>query len=141
MRTLIMLVLVLLSFSVLDAAPVDSASMATVEALFAAFNAHDTEAMLKLVTDDVVWFTVAGDSMAKDLAGKEELGKWLTGYFRSLPTVVSTMEDAIANGPFVSMRERVRWQGKNGEKTQASIGVYEVVEGKIKRVWYYPSVK
>ncbi len=139
MRILVVLVFVF-SFPML-AAPTDSASMATVEALFVAFNAHDTEAMQKLVADDVVWFTVAGDSMAKDVAGKEALGKWLTGYFRSLPTVASTIEDVVANGPFVSLRERVRWQGKNGEKTQASIAVYEVEEGKIKRVWYYSSVK
>ncbi len=31
-----------------------------------------------------------------------------------------------------------RWQGKNGERTQSALAVYEVEEGRVRRVWYYP---
>lgn len=142
---------VLLSFTVLLAfwrsqlsaqSATDSSSRAVIEAHVAAFNAHDVDRMMRLVTDDVAWCSIAGDSMSTDVRGSGDLRAWLIGYFRSYPTVHSTLEDIMPLGSFVAIRERARWQSKSGvEKNQASIGVYEVRDGKIARVWYYPAVR
>ena len=45
------------------------------------------------------------------------------------------------SGSFVAIREHVRWQTETGEKSQAALAVYEVRDGKIRRVWYYPAEK
>jgi hypothetical protein len=35
----------------------------------------------------------------------------------------------------------VLWTGKSGRRSQAALGVYEVRDGLVKRVWYYPAVE
>jgi hypothetical protein len=51
-----------------------------------------------------------------------------------------TIEQSIVQAPFVSAWERDRWKGKNGvERSQAQLVVYQVEDGKIQRVWRYPS--
>jgi len=39
----------------------------------------------------------------------------------------------------VSVRERVRWQGKSGERTQSALAVHELQDGRIRRVGYFPA--
>lgn len=62
----------------------------------------------------------------------------MTSYFRSLPDVRSTIEASFENGPWVTVRERVHWTGASGPRTQASIAVYEIRDGRVRRVWYFP---
>jgi len=51
------------------------------------------------------------------------------------------METASVLGPWVSVRERARWSTSTGMRSQASMSVYEVREGVLRRVWYYPEVR
>jgi len=39
------------------------------------------------------------------------------------------------------MRERALWQSKKGERSQISIGGYEIQNGCIRRAWYFPAQK
>ena len=40
----------------------------------------------------------------------------------------------------VSVRERASWKSKSGEdRSQNAFAIYEVADGLIRRVWYYPS--
>lgn len=108
-----------------------------VERFLEAFNRHDVEAMLSLAHADVQWLTVADDKISVDTAGQAALRDSMKSYFASLPTVRSTFESALVAGPYVTVVERARWQGKSGERTQAALAVYEVREGKVRRVWYF----
>lgn len=109
-----------------------------VERFLEAFNRHDVEAMLALAHPDVQWLSVDGDKISVETAGQAALRDSMKGYFASLPTVRSTFESTLVAGPYVTVVERARWQGKSGERTQAALAVYEVREGKVRRVWYYP---
>ncbi len=40
----------------------------------------------------------------------------------------------------VSAVETAHWQSKGQERSQASLSVYEIIDGKVRRVWYYPVV-
>ena len=113
-------------------------SSATVRAYIRAYNAHDIPALLSFLDSDFVWLNVAGDSVAVEVRGKEAVESGLHDYFRALPTARSEAETMSALGPWVTIRERAHWQGKNGPRSQAAISVYEVREGLIRRVWYYP---
>ena len=115
-------------------------SKQVVERFLEAFNRHDVEAMLALAHPDVQWLTVAGDKISVDTAGQAALRDSMKSYFASLPTARSTFESTMVAGPFVTVLERARWQGKSGERTQAALAVYEVQEGKVRRVWYYQPV-
>jgi hypothetical protein len=105
-----------------------------------AFNSHDVEAMLALAHPEVQWLSVKDDKISVETSGHAALRDSMKGYFASLPTVRSTFESTLVAGPYVTVVERARWQGKSGERTQAALAVYEVFEGKVRRVWYYPTI-
>ena len=105
----------------------------------AAFNRHDVVGMMALVGKNVRWFSVLKDSVALEADGKEALRKSMEDYFGSIPSARSAIEDAITRGSFVAVRERAFWQGKSGEQSQASLAIYEVRDGLIQSVWYFPA--
>jgi hypothetical protein len=124
------------------AAPATSPEIATVRAQVAAFNQHDPDAVAALLSPTVKWFSLDGDKLGVDGDGREAIRTWLTGYFKNLPDVKSDMLDVSQLGPFVSYRERASWTAKDGTKrSQQALATYEVRDGLIVRVWYFPVVK
>ena len=107
----------------------------------AAYNRHDVPAMLELVDTGFVWLNLVGDSVQVETRGRDALKSGLESYFRSIPTAQSTMETISSLGPWVSVRERAHWRTESGARSQAALSVYEVREGRLRRVWYYPAVR
>ena len=124
-----------------QAAAADSASSGVVRAYFAAYNRHDIDAVAQLLTPDFVWLSLAGDSVTVEVRGSDAVRTGLVDYFRRLPSATSDLEVISALGPWVSVRERARWVGANGPRSQAALSVYEVRAGLLRRVWYYPEVR
>jgi len=120
---------------------VDSSSVTILRAYVEAYNRHDVDKLMTMIADDFAYFSVAGDSMQCDIRGSAPLREWLTGYFRSLPTLRAVIENIFPCGAFLAMRERAIWQSKKGERSQVSIGVYEIQNGRIRRAWYFPAQK
>ena len=134
------LLLVFVSLLTAPAALGQSAEEEVVRALEEAFNNHDADAMAALVDEDIAWFSIAGDSVLVEVRGREALRSGMEGYFASVPSVRSEVEEVVTTGAFVAFRERVFWEGADGERTRAALGVYEVRDGLIVRAWYYPAV-
>lgn len=122
-------------------AAADSTSLSVVRSYFAAYNSHDVDAVLRHVAADFVWLNLAGDSVTVELRGADAVRSGLVDYFHRLPTARSDIEAITALGPWVSVRERARWVGANGPRSQAALSVYEVRGGLLRRVWYYPEVR
>ncbi len=122
------------------AAP-DTTSLATVRAYFAAYNAHDVDGVIRLLTADFTWLSLSGDSLSVEVRGASAVRSSLVQYFQDFPSAMSEIESAAALGPWVTVRERARWTGTAGPRSQAAISVYEVRAGLLRRVWYYPAVK
>jgi hypothetical protein len=109
-----------------------------VERFVAGFNRHNLGLMIAETDPDVVWLTVADAQIVPDAKGQAALQEWMARFLSVYPTVRRTVEQSIAQGPFVSTWERWRWKGKNGaDLTQAGLTVYEVRKGKIRNVWRY----
>lgn len=107
-----------------------------------AYNRHEPDAVAALLAPNVKWFSLDGDKLSVDGDGREALHKWLTGYFKSLPDTRSDFLSLEQNGPFLSARERASWTAKDGKpRSQQSHSVYEIRDGLIARVWYFPSVR
>lgn len=117
-----------------------SAQEQKVRAFIDAFNTHEPSQMIKLCAEDIKWGYVSQDS--HDLAGqgKEQLATEMEAYFQSTPDVRAKAENIIVTGNTVAVIERVYWKpsGKDQEKTQSSIAVYQLSENLIQSVWYYP---
>lgn len=113
---------------------------APVARLVDAFDRHDVDALVAAAHPDIEWWIVDGSSVALETKGADALRASLTSYFANTPSVRSQVEDVVVNGAFVSFRERVRWKKKDGtEATGASIAVYEVEGGLVRRAWYFAS--
>ena len=116
-----------------------SSPEAVVRANFEAFNRQDIDALVGTVSEDFIWYNIENDKMLIEASGRESLPMGLQDYLKALPTARSVAETMTASGPYVSVRERASWTTRTGEKkSQVAITVYEVRNGLIKRVWYYP---
>lgn len=105
-----------------------------------AFNRHDVTAMAEGVAPDFVWFSVAEDELTVEIRGRSAFAEGMRSYFESLPSVRSELEESLSSGSFVTIRERAHWTDGSGvERSQRALGVYEVRDGMIQRVWYYPA--
>ncbi len=123
------------------AAAADTTPAAVVQAYIRAYNAHDVEATVAFLASDFVWLSIAGDSVAVEARGTDAIRAGLREYFRATPTSRSTLVALSALGPWVTAHERAEWVSASGPRAQASVSVYEVRGGLLRRVWYYPVVR
>lgn len=121
--------------------PEPSGPAKVVDAHMAAFNRRDVAAMSEHVSDDIVLLRLAKDEALVETRGRTALEEQMRSYFRSVGSVESVAEEIMVVGPFVAVRERVTWDSEEGPETARSLGVYEVRDGSIRRVWYFPAVE
>ena len=110
-----------------------------VQKLVEAFNAQDVDAMAAQVTEDIEWLSIRGAAISVEAKGKQALREGMASYFESLPTVRSVIESPQISGKYVILRERVHWDQGGSQKSQSSLAIYEIEEGLIARVWYFPA--
>lgn len=116
-------------------------NVSVVNDLMTAFNNHDASAMRELWTDDVVWLEVSANEITIVTSSAEQLYSETVNYFKTYPSVRSSLENIAVNGNYVSAIERPVWEQDGERKSQASVVVYEVNDGKVRRFWYYPPQK
>ena len=113
----------------------------TVQNYINAFSAQDVDAMLEMVTDDVQWLTIDGETITKQTNSKQELRKAMVDYFSSCSTCRSRLANAFSTNSKVSAVEIVSYQTRNGLKEDKSVSLYEFSGSLIKRVYYFPVEK
>jgi hypothetical protein len=123
-----------------QAAPAPAEPLTVVQHFVEGFNRHDLGAMIAQTAPEVQWLNVAGDRIVPDAAGQTAFRDWMAKFLGVYKTTRKTIEQSMVHAPFVSVLERDRWKGKDGgERTQAQLVIYQVEDGKIQRVWRYPS--
>lgn len=110
-----------------------------VERYLAAYNDHDVAAVLELAHPDIQWLSIKGDRVRVETEGAEALGKALRDYFDAVPSARSTIDSKMVSENRVSVRERAHWESEAGPKSQAALSVYEIDDGLVRRVWYFPA--
>jgi len=104
----------------------------------AAFNEHDVEAMVSMVSDDMMYMFVNDGAIAVETKGKEAFRKAMVAYYKQIPSARSETEAIMVAGDFVTVRERAHWRSAKGPRHQMSLAVYQIKDERIHRVWYYP---
>ncbi|WP_404344022.1 nuclear transport factor 2 family protein [Pseudoalteromonas mariniglutinosa] len=117
---------------------VEEAQEKIVHSYVAAFNAHDVEAMLKMVTDDIQWLSIDGEKITKETNNKEELRNGMVGYFKSCGSCKSRIAHIFATGSRVSALEVASYETSKGVQEQQSVSLYEFSGALIRRVYYFP---
>jgi ketosteroid isomerase-like protein len=104
-----------------------------------AFNRHDVEGMLALTDPNIEWLNVQGNRVTPETVGRSALRAAMSSYFQKSPSTRSVIEDLMAAGTHVTVRERAEWIAAGKTKAQRALAVYDVQDGLIRRVWYYPA--
>ena len=108
-------------------------TVAVVDRQHDAYNRHDVEAFLATYADSVAVQTL-GDTVV--VTGKARLRESTRSWFAGAPDARTEVVERMVLGPFVVDRQRVSG-GSEGTPLEA-IGIYEVREGLIRRVWSIP---
>lgn len=107
-----------------------------------AFNARDFDAMERVEHPNIEWLTVKDSEITVDVSGRDTLTEVVRDYTESNPTVTGDLRDWSVNGNYVSVTETARWTAEDGlQKTQSALTVYQLEDGLIRRVWYYPAIR
>src|ERR1700752_1076095 len=91
----------------------------------AAFNAQDATAMAALVTSDVQWLAVRGQTVTIETRSKEELLRSMLAYFKTCPPCRSRLAQVIVARTRVSVLEVATWTTSAGKKETQGFVVYE----------------
>ena len=116
-----------------------SGNKETVENFVEAFNRHDIDAMLELTTDDLRWISVTNEQLSIEASNQGELREAMASYFATTPSARAEIRSITESGPFVHTVEEALWSSHGVEKNQCSMAVYEILEGNVHNVWYFPA--
>ena len=106
-----------------------------------AFNRHEPDAVAALLAPNVKWMTVDIDKLTVEGQGRDAVRDWLAGYFKAQPDVRSEFVSLDQTGILIAVRERVSWTAAGGRRVQESHAIYEIRNGLVTHVWYFPAVR
>jgi ketosteroid isomerase-like protein len=105
----------------------ETATMETIARFNAAFNRHDVEAVMALMTDDCVF---EGTDPAPDgtrYAGAAAVRAYWERFFLSTPRAIFTTEDQFATGD----RAVVCWRFDWGDGHVRGVDIFRIRDGKV----------
>jgi hypothetical protein len=110
-----------------------------VESFLEGYNRREVSDMLRLVHPGIEWLSLSDSTIAVESVGARQLEEVLSRYFASVPSARSSVEGILAAGKFVTVWERAHWESPLGPRTHTALSVYELENGLIRRIWYYPA--
>jgi len=110
-----------------------------VERYLAAYNDHDVGAMLELMDPEIQWLSIDGARISVESEGAGALAEAMREYFEAMPSTRSSIGSMMVSGNRVSVRERAHWESSGQPRSQVALSVYEIADGRIVRVWYFPA--
>ena len=111
---------------------------AVVQGYEAAFNAHSPEQVGRWLHEELSWLAIDGDQVRVEARGRAAMLQWLHVYFAQLPDVRAQIETFHGDGRYVAVHECLSWRHEGQARQQCAHGTYEIDNGLIRRVWYWP---
>lgn len=102
---------------------------AVVQRQLNAYNAHHIDAFLDTYSDDIEIYNFPDELLMK---GKEKMRERYSSFFETVPNLYCDLANRIVKGNTVIDHEKIR----AGERRFEAIAVYEVANGKIKKVTF-----
>jgi len=97
-----------------------------------AFNQHDVEGMMKLMSDDCVFENTAPAPDGTVYTGKDAVTQFWQGFFRESPRAHIEIEEIFGLGNHCIMRWRYDWVDESGTKGHVrGVDIFKVREGLI----------
>jgi hypothetical protein len=108
-----------------------------IESYLKATNDRDLLMLTAYVTPDFEWVSLVGGERIVEVQSREALAATLREYFVRYPTSTLRNESLQVVDGFVVVSERSEWQASDGKGERTSLGVYELFDGRIRRVTYF----
>jgi limonene-1,2-epoxide hydrolase len=118
-------------------APSTSTPLSVVENYLASLNRRDLLALTAYTTVDVEWYSVVEGERIQEVAGRDALAKSLTQFFDKYAAARWRVESSETVGGRVAVRERSEWSEGGRAQSRTTLGVYELSDGRIRRITYF----
>ena len=102
-------------------------TLATIERFNDAFNRHDVDAVLALMTDDVIFENTSPGPDGERHEGQAAVGEFWRRFFADSPRAHFTGEDIFAAGDRCTVRWRYDW----GDGHVRGVDIFRVRDGKV----------
>jgi ketosteroid isomerase-like protein len=114
-----------------------SSTVAAVDTFNEAFNRHDVDAVMAVMTDDCVFESTAPPEGTRHVGQAAVRAAW-EEFFRATPTARFDAEDVIATGDRCVVQWRFTWQDDDGtEGCVRGVDVIRVRDGKVAEKFAY----
>lgn len=110
---------------------------AVVERYLQAINRRDLVSLAAFATPDVEWISLANGERIVEVSGREALRQAYEEYFKQNMFAHWRIERALVNDRYVAVVERSEWGEGATRESRISMGVYEIVDGRIRRITYF----
>ena len=104
-----------------------------------AYNQKDTQTMLKYAHADIEWIYTDGSDTFVQTSGTQALVNAMNEYWQGLPSARSEVIWLQESHARVAVHEKALWTVDGVNKSQSALSVYSFLDGKIRRVWYFPA--
>ncbi len=112
--------------------PTTAATLDTVERFNAAFNQHDVDGVMALMTDDVVFENTTPPPDGERYEGQAAVRAFWERFFASSPQAHFETEDIFAGGDRCTVRWRYTWVDQEGKPGHVrGVDVFRVRDGKV----------
>ena len=114
-------------------------SLSVVEQYLAALNRRDLQMLTAYVTPDVEWYSVVDGKRIQEVSGRAELAQMLARYFEQHQRTHWAIEQSNITGTenILGVTERSEWSNSEGRGSRTSLSVYELHDGRIRRMTYF----
>jgi len=116
---------------------VQASQRAVVESYLAALNRRDVLALTAYVEPAFEWYSIVNGERVAEVASREELAAMLTRYFEANKTTRWNIEAVSPVGGYLAVDERSEWSEDGRTQSRNTLGVYELHDGRIRRVTYF----
>jgi limonene-1,2-epoxide hydrolase len=117
----------------------DVSQLAVIENYMAALNRRDLLPLTAYVTPDFEWLSMVNGERVVEVTSREALAAMLRAYFERNQNPKWRIEAVNASGNMLAVTERVEWNENGASQSRNSLGVYELQDGRIRRVTYFLS--
>jgi ketosteroid isomerase-like protein len=110
----------------------DDATLDVIERFNEAFNRHDVDAVMALMTEDAVFENTSPQPDGERFAGQAAVRRYWERFFADSPHAHFEAEDVVAVGDRCTVRWHYTWRdGAGGEGHIRGVDVFTVREGKV----------
>lgn len=102
-----------------------------------AFNRHDVDDMVRLMSDDCIFENTYPAPDGKKYSGKEEITQFWQDFFLKSPQAHIDIEEIFGFGERCIMRWMYRWVNELGEGHVRGVDIFRVINGLIREKLSY----